>query len=81
MPSSLLFQAKFSNFCYDLVLGGGCVYEVGRCLLRYRLKEARMSQQELSEKIKMSKTPPENRRRHVVATDRTDRTDRNQRFN
>lgn len=51
------------------------MYEVGRCLLRYRLKEARMSQQELSEKIKMSKTQISdyihNRRKMSLSTAKT----------
>lgn len=32
------------------------MYEVGKCLLQDRLKEARMSQQDLADKINMSKT-------------------------
>jgi DNA-binding XRE family transcriptional regulator len=44
-----------TNICYD-VHGGASMYEVGRCLLRYRLKEAKMSQRDLAIKVGKSET-------------------------
>lgn len=50
-------------------------YEVGRCLLRYRLQEAHMTQQELAEKIGMKRSQISayvtNRREMTLGTAKT----------